>query len=573
MQAAPSPAVLDLQGGAIGELTGKTLGIAHGLLAFLLVLGLVRELLRGPGQRRHYLAVVWRSLLVLGLLQGYGFLAGSVVKQCTALAGVLAPAESVEALLEKYKTGIRETFGSADSSVATPAPDDTRPGGIGGVLFDAVLALVLLVAQAVQWVFTQLSRLLIGLFYALGPLALVFHVLGLDVPGRWFRNLVTVSCWPAVSALLLHLAASVLTRTELDRRGERLRRHCLVSPPLRHGLRHPAHRLLAGGRRGEPRVRGGVGGHGRGHGGGGWWRPRCGGPRCRGSRGRRGAARGSRRLPCGRRPSRNVPASGWDTATSANLDRGARTVTSPSSPPPRPWLPNVAGTHRSPPAIWAAMVQQGRWKSWALVLAFGLCALEALVALRLASRPPDVVLIAPDGQSTYVNPSVAGQALLRFLREQRQLPSDVTVLHFTREFARRFFALDAGTAETSFQEALAMMAPGLRGPIAQEGAETKLLEGIRASRTRVALTFEAVDLLEQTEGAVRVRLVLGRRTESLDVGKRLSEDRLEVDLLEWIVPRTPAHPDGLVVGQLTSRALSPDAPAQPGSTPSVRHGP
>ena len=89
----------------------------------------------------------------------------------------------------------------------------------------------------------------------------------------------------------------------------------------------------------------------------------------------------------------------------------------------------------------------------------------------------------------------------------------------------------------------------------------------------MALTFEAVDLLEQTESAVRVRLVLRRRTASLDEGKPLSEDRLEVDLLEWIVPRTPAHPDGLVVGQLTSRALSPDAPAQPASTPSVRHGP
>ena len=219
---ASSQSVLDLQGGAIGELTGKTLGIAHGLLAFLLVLGLVRELLRGPGQRRHYLAVVWRALLVLGLLQGYGFLAGSVVKQCTALAGVLAPAESVDGLLEKYKAAIGQAFGTADASptggTASP-PDENRPGGIGGVLFDAVLALVLLVAQAVQWVFTQLSRLLIGFFYAIGPLALVFHALGLDAPGRWLRNLVTVSCWPAVSAVLLHLATSVLTRTELTGAG------------------------------------------------------------------------------------------------------------------------------------------------------------------------------------------------------------------------------------------------------------------------------------------------------------------------------------------------------------------
>jgi hypothetical protein len=225
-------------------------------------------------------------------------------------------------------------------------------------------------------------------------------------------------------------------------------------------------------------------------------------------------------------------------------------------------FPNVAGTHRSPPAIWAALVQQGRWKSWALVLAFGLCALEALVALRLASRPPDVVLVAPDGQGTYLEPSVAGQALLRFLREQRQLPSDVTVLHFTRDFAQRFFALDAATAETAFPEALAMMTPGLRDPIARQARDSKLLEGLRASRTRVALTFEAVDLLEQTEQAVRVRLVLARRTESLDEAKLLSEDRLVVDLLEWIVPRTPAHPDGLVVGQLTSRPLGPNESAR-----------
>lgn len=237
-------------------------------------------------------------------------------------------------------------------------------------------------------------------------------------------------------------------------------------------------------------------------------------------------------------------------------------MTSPEAPTQRVPFPNVAGTHRSPPAIWAAMVQQGRWKSWALVLAFGLCALEALVALRLATRPPDVVLVGPDGQGTYVSASVAGEALLRFLREQRQLPSDVTVLHFTREFARRFFALDSVTAETSFPEALGMMTPGLREPIGRQAVDTKLLEGLLASRTRVALTFEAADLVEQTDQAVRVHLVLGRRTDSVDDGKRVSDDRLEVELLEWIVPRTPAHPDGLVVGQLTSRALGPDEASQ-----------
>jgi len=215
--------VLDLQDGAIGELTGKTLGIAHGLLAFLLVLAVVRELLRGPGERRRYLGVVWRTLLVLGLLHGYPFLAGSVVKQCTSLAGTFVPEESIQGLLDKYRAALATSFGTDTPGAAPQAgaakPDEPTPGGIGGMLFDAVLALMLLVAQAVQWVFTQLSRILIGFFYAVGPLALVFHVPGLDAPARWLRQLVTVSCWPLVSALLLHLSVSVLTRTDLASGG------------------------------------------------------------------------------------------------------------------------------------------------------------------------------------------------------------------------------------------------------------------------------------------------------------------------------------------------------------------
>jgi hypothetical protein len=245
-------------------------------------------------------------------------------------------------------------------------------------------------------------------------------------------------------------------------------------------------------------------------------------------------------------------------------------VSSPSNEPPRLRLPPVVGTSRSPPAIWAALLQQGQWKSWALVLAFSLCALEALVALRLAGRPPDIVLVAPDGQSSYLSPSVAGEALLRFLREQRQLPSDVTVVHFTRDFVRHFFALDSATAEASFAEALTMMTAGLRGPIAQEAEEKKLLEGLRASHTRAELVFEALDIVERNESAFLVNVLLRRRTEQLESGALLSEERLRVDIHQWIVPRSPAHPDGLVVGHLSSHPLGLDdasKPAEPASTP------
>ncbi len=225
--------VLDLKGGAVGALTAKTLAIAHGLLAFLVVLGVVVELLRGPGQRKHYLAIVWRTLLVLGLLQAYTFLAGSVVKQCTSLAESLASPDAAGAPLEQYRSAVarglaapaapqRASLAAPSTSPAGPATaeDEGAASGIGGFLFEAAVQLVLFLAEAIVWVFTELSRILIGFFYAIGPLALVFYVPGLDAPARWFRSLVTVSIWPVVSSVLLHLSASVLTVTTLANGAE-----------------------------------------------------------------------------------------------------------------------------------------------------------------------------------------------------------------------------------------------------------------------------------------------------------------------------------------------------------------
>ena len=213
---------LDLKGGAVGELTAKTLALAYGLLAVLFLLALVVELLRGPGQRRHYLTVVWRTLLVLGLLQAYTFLAGSVVKQCTSLAQSLSSLGSAQAPLQQYQAAVERSFTqtpAATGAGATPAsPSDDTPG-LGGLFFGAIVDAVKVLAVAIHWVFTELSRVLIAFFYAIGPLALVFHVPGLDAPGRWLRSLVTVSCWPVVSSLLLRLSAAVLTRASLPTSG------------------------------------------------------------------------------------------------------------------------------------------------------------------------------------------------------------------------------------------------------------------------------------------------------------------------------------------------------------------
>lgn len=224
-----------------------------------------------------------------------------------------------------------------------------------------------------------------------------------------------------------------------------------------------------------------------------------------------------------------------------------------------------------PPAIWVAMVRQAQWKSWALVLAFALCALEGLVVLKLARKEPDIVLIAPDGRSTYLNRSVAGDTLVRFLEEQRQLPSDVTVVHFTRDFLQHFFATDSVSYEASFREALGMLSASFRERVEREATATKLLESVRSSHARASVSLDSLDFVERTKEALHLRAVLLRRTESIAEGALLSEDRLEVDLYESIVPRSAAHPDGLVVGQFTSRSEKVDpAFPSPAVEPSLR---
>jgi hypothetical protein len=230
-------------------------------------------------------------------------------------------------------------------------------------------------------------------------------------------------------------------------------------------------------------------------------------------------------------------------------------------PPPAAALRAAAWTPSSPPAVWAAMVRQAQWKSWALVLAFALCALEGLVVLKLARKEPDIVLVAPDGRSTYVNRSVAGDALVRFLEEQRQLPSDVTVFHFTRDFLQHFFATDSVSYESSFHEALGMLSAGFRERVAREASTTRLLESVRASHTRALVQLSSLDFVERTREALHLRAVLRRRTEGLADGALVSVDQVSVELYESVVPRTAAHPDGLLIGQFTSRVEKMDSSA------------
>ncbi len=215
----------------------------------------------------------------------------------------------------------------------------------------------------------------------------------------------------------------------------------------------------------------------------------------------------------------------------------------------------VSRAKLGPPAIWTAFARQAAWKSWALVLQFSVIALLILANIRLSQKPPDIVVVAPDGKSTYLTPSVAGQALVRFLAEQKQEPSDLTVLHFTRDFLQLALAVNSSTIEAAWPKALSMMAAPMRARIAKESTEQRLIEMYKLARVRTELVIEDISVLERADSLIHLKAIVSRLKSEIVDGTAIGRDRLEVDLIERNVPRSIDNADGLELADFSVRTI------------------
>lgn len=215
----------------------------------------------------------------------------------------------------------------------------------------------------------------------------------------------------------------------------------------------------------------------------------------------------------------------------------------------------------TPPAIWARFAQQAAWKDWTIVALLTLNGLLVIAGARLAHREPDVVVIGPDGKSTYVQRSLAAKALLDFIADQRLQPSDVTVVRFTRDFVRLALSANSSTVDATWSEALLMMSPPLRQRLAAESERQKLLETYKQLRVRTVVDVLDVDLVERTKELLQVKASVRRsKAPLLDETAGGAQDRLGVELALRVLPRTLAHPDGLEVVEWKVSVL-PDSPA------------
>lgn len=217
-----------------------------------------------------------------------------------------------------------------------------------------------------------------------------------------------------------------------------------------------------------------------------------------------------------------------------------------------------------PIAVWDAFVRQAMWKSWVIVVLVALLGLSLLVNVRLASRPPEFVVVEnPSGKATLVRQAVATDELLRFLAE-RTRPPEIAVLRFTRDFLQLAFAVNSSTVHAAWPQALSMMTAPLRNRVEGEASKAGLVEAYAAAQVRTDLTIEDVVLLQRTNSLLHVRSTLSRRKTPLAGGGTPSEDRLEVDLVEEFVPVAPEHPDGLAVAEWQVRDLPAALPAATG---------
>jgi hypothetical protein len=178
--------------------------------------------------------------------------------------------------------------------------------------------------------------------------------------------------------------------------------------------------------------------------------------------------------------------------------------------------------------------------------------LMTLAAVNLARRPPEVVLVDPTGKSTYVPVRTA-------TGEPDQRPSPHTVAHFARDFLFRFLAVNSSTIHAAWPDALSMMTPALRVQMERLAAEQKLLETYRAAQVRTDIELERMELVQQLERAVHVRAVVLRRKQPL-AGGPVTMDRLHVDLIADVVPRSASSPDGLLVAEYRN-SMPPPEPA------------
>jgi hypothetical protein len=203
---------LDLTQGPLADLCNQTTSIALKLFVVfgLIALG-VEAFGHSPEQRRDFVGVAWRAVVVLMLLKFYAPIFGSVIATTQSLADQFKPMEANEELSAQTA----QYFSQAQQLAMPTTTDPTatlppEPSWIGTKVYEATIHLIITLGQAVFWAFSILARIALLLFYVVGPLALVASLPRASRVGtRWFGHYVGVACWPILGAIVIRIVLAI----------------------------------------------------------------------------------------------------------------------------------------------------------------------------------------------------------------------------------------------------------------------------------------------------------------------------------------------------------------------------
>lgn len=206
-------------------------------------------------------------------------------------------------------------------------------------------------------------------------------------------------------------------------------------------------------------------------------------------------------------------------------------------------------------AVWTSFARQGAWKNWVLAGLLVLNILQALLAMGMANKPPEYVLVDSDGKTSFVKRAVATDALLTFLAD-RTKPPDLTVVRFTKDFLERAVAINSSTIEQMWPAALAMMNPVLRQKVDAEAKTSGVLEMYKMAKVRSKLRVEDLTLVASANNLRQIRATVVRERSPLNGDGVSGVDKLGIEMVLAIVPPTVDRPDGLEVAAWEIRDLA-----------------
>lgn len=188
------------------------------------------------------------------------------------------------------------------------------------------------------------------------------------------------------------------------------------------------------------------------------------------------------------------------------------------------------------PEIWSQAFRLAKVMGALLVVSLLLNVCLAALAIALAGRPADVVLVDQLGKATF------------FVEAATQTPpQDFEAEDFARRWAEGFLSLDSVTAKEDLARSLSQAHPELQAKLRAQLVDSGVLDKVRDAYVRSTVRFDRVAITERAEDRFGVQLEGQRTLMAMGAQQKAITEPVKLELLLAKVARTKSTPNGLIV--------------------------